>query len=67
VVTPSRENATVPEYELPEEITLTLAEASKVLLTLYDTRDALSESMADLPDGERLHDEIADAILIVQR
>jgi hypothetical protein len=32
------------QYDLPDEISLTLEEASKVLLTLYDLRDLLSDS-----------------------
>jgi hypothetical protein len=32
------------QYDLPDEISLTLEEAGKVLLTLYDLRDLLSDS-----------------------
>ena len=56
-----------PEYQLPDEIMLTLGEASTVLLALYDLRDALSEPGPDRPDGDRLLRDVNDAILIVQR
>lgn len=48
------------QYELPDEITLTLDEARQVTLALYDARDALV-------GNARLEAHIASVISMVSR
>ena len=57
----------MPDYRLPDEITLTLAEASKILLSLYDSRDALAGSTTDVPASDHLLADVEEAIRIMQR
>lgn len=54
------------QYELPDEISLTLEEAGKVLLTLYDLRDLLSDSDDSSPSDELLH-RLSEAIVLIQQ
>jgi hypothetical protein len=53
------------QYDLPDEVSLTLEEAGKVLLTLYDLRDLLSDSDDSSPRGELLH-RLSEAIVLIQ-
>jgi hypothetical protein len=66
-VTPRSENGSVPDSPLPDEIALTLAEASKILLSLYDSRDALAGSTTGVPASDHLLADVEEAIRIVQR
>lgn len=67
VVTPPSENGKVPEYQLPDEITLSWAEARKVLLSLYDSRDAIAGSTTDHSGIDGLFGDVEAAIRVIQR
>lgn len=54
------------QYELPDEIHLTLDEAGKVLLALYDIRDLLTATDGSQP-SEDLLQSLNQAILVIQR
>jgi hypothetical protein len=54
------------QYDLPDEISLTLEEAGKVLLALYDLRDLLSDSDDSSLRGELVH-RLSEAIVLIQQ
>jgi hypothetical protein len=54
------------QYDLPDEISLTLDEAGRVLLVLYDIRDVLTDS-DDSSSSEDLLQRLNQAIVVIQR
>jgi hypothetical protein len=54
------------QYELPSQIHLTLEEAGRVLLALYDVRDVLGDPHGPSPSGDLLQ-RLNQAILVIQR
>lgn len=54
------------QYDLPDEISLTVDEAGRVLLVLYDIRDVLTDS-DDSSSSEDLLQRLNQAIVVIQR